>query len=127
MIPALLALENLAFAQLHRKITADLCALGNYTPADDNDDEEYDELYTHPVQNESIYILRESDHRTLTISAQDYDFRDIHINSLKEWEQYRKLLTTEGGLPLEKVPPEVAKAIAEKHAVSLGLATGQAI
>lgn len=103
------------FVALHSLVTADLCALGAYDPASDNEDEEYDELYCHPVQKTALYVLRKSASTcTLVLSAQDFDRRDIEINSEEEWEKYRSLLTMEGGLPLDTVPPEEAKALAEE-------------
>ena len=92
------------FNKLHKAVTDDLCALGDYEPASDNDDEEYDELYCPPdPEMPAVYILRPSpDKHTLVVSAHDYDLREIEINSLADWEPYRVCLS--GGVPFEAVP-----------------------
>lgn len=95
---------ELAFLALHRLVTADLCSLGKYDAASDNDDDGYDELYFHPVESTPIYVLRKSaDTCTLVVSAQDFSKKDIEISLEAEWAVYRKLLTEDGGMPLETV------------------------
>ncbi len=99
------------FLALHRLVTADLCTLGKYDAASDNDDDGYDELYLHAVKSTPIYVLRKSvDTCTLVVSAQDYCKKDIEINSEADWAIYRLLITEDGGLPLETVLPEEAGA-----------------
>jgi hypothetical protein len=104
--------EDKLFITLHERVAADLCTLGAYEPASDNEDDEYDELYCHSKNPTALYILRKSNATgTLVISAQDFEKRDIAINSIEEWEQIRLRLTAEGGLPLETVPPEEVAAL----------------
>lgn len=90
---------------LYHAVVKDLCdeTLGGYTPASDNDDEEYNELYcpSDPEQP-ALYILR-PDATTLLLSALDNELRDIEIKTPEDWATHRARLTPALGLPFERV------------------------
>lgn len=109
--------EETAYLALYEAVVKDLCneELGGYQPASDNDeDEEYNELYC-PSDPElpAVYILRRNA-TTLVVSALDYELRDIEIRALDDWEPHRQRLTPEKGVQFEVVPAEEAKRLAEE-------------
>ena len=95
--------EDTSFFALYNVVIKDLCTIGGYTPADDNDDDDYDELYCPCYSNmPSVYILRPAP-RTLALSAAEHELRDIVINSLADWEPQLRQLTPEKGVQYEAV------------------------
>lgn len=96
--------EERIFLPLYNAVIKDLCdeKLGGYTPAPDNDDAEYPELYC-PLDSElpAVYILR-PEATTLALSAADATLRDIVIKTLDDWEPHRLSLTPETGVQYEQ-------------------------
>jgi hypothetical protein len=106
MNPTPAALE---FGRLRDIIVADLLAIGTYDQADADDG--YDDrtlegcnmLFYHPAHDYAVYVMRLHDDHTVTVTARDFDYKDIEITSTEEWQPHRDRMTAENGLLIEAV------------------------